>query len=144
MSADSHTTTGSEFSLLEAYAPQPKQTEFHLSAARYPLTEGGRGGGKSTALLWEAVYQCLTVPGCNCLLLRCTLTAMEKGGIEDMFTKQVPRAYYRAYNASKHIITFHNGSKLFFGHIKTDSDLVQYQGAEFLFIGWEELTQFYL
>jgi hypothetical protein len=67
---------------------------------------------------------------------------MEKGGIEDMFTKQVPRAYYRAYNASKHIITFHNGSKLFFGHIKTDSDLVQYQGAEFLFIGWEELTQF--
>ena len=57
MSADSHTTTGSEFSLLEAYAPQPKQTEFHLSAARYPLMEGGRGGGKSTALLWEAVYQ---------------------------------------------------------------------------------------
>ena len=101
MSADFHTTTGSEFSLLEAYGPQPKQAEFHLSAARYPLMEGGRGGGKSTALLWEAVYQCLTVPGCNCLLLRRTLTAMEKGGIEDMFTKQVPRAYYRAYNASK-------------------------------------------
>jgi hypothetical protein len=26
--------------------------------------------------------------------------------------------------------------------VKTDADLLQYQGAEFLFIGWEELTQF--
>ena len=26
--------------------------------------------------------------------------------------------------------------------MKTDADLLQYQGAEFLFIGWEELTQF--
>ena len=71
-----------------------------------------------------------------------TLTAMEKGGIEDLFKKQVPRSLYRRYNATKHVITFYNGSNLFFGHVKTDADLLQYQGAEFLFIGWEELTQF--
>src|SRR6516162_5463254 len=124
------------------YTPQPVQRKFHSSEARYPLLEGGRGGGKSTALLWEAVSQCLLVPGANCLLLRRTLTAMEKGGIEDLFKKQVPRSLYRRYNATKHVITFHNGSNLFFGHVKTDADLLQYQGAEFLFIGWEELTQF--
>jgi hypothetical protein len=124
------------------YTPQPVQRKFHASEARYPLLEGGRGGGKSTALLWEAISQCLLVPGANCLLLRRTLTAMEKGGIEDLFKKQVPRALYRRYNATKHVITFHNGSNLFFGHVKTDADLLQYQGAEFLFIGWEELTQF--
>ena len=45
-------------------------------------------------------------------------------------------------HATKHVITFYNGSNLFFGHVKTDSDLLQYQGAEFVFIGWEELTQF--
>jgi hypothetical protein len=67
---------------------------------------------------------------------------MEKGGIEDLFKKQVPRTLYRRYNATKHVITFYNGSNLFFGHVKTDADLLQYQGAEFLFIGWEELTQF--
>jgi len=124
------------------YRPQPKQEAFHASLATYPLSEGGRGGGKTTALLWEAISECLLVAGCNCLLLRRTLTAMEKGGIEDAFTKQVPKKLYRSYNASKHIVTFHNGSKLFFGHIKTDKDLMQYQGGEYLFIGWEELTQF--
>ena len=124
------------------YTPQPVQRKFHASEARYPLLEGGRGGGKSTALLWEAISQCLLVAGSNCLLLRRTLTAMEKGGIEDLFKKQVPRSLYRSYNATKHVITFYNGSNLFFGHVKTDADLLQYQGAEFLFIGWEELTQF--
>jgi len=82
------------------------------------------------------------VPGCNCLILRRTLTAVEKGGIEDHFSKYVPRQLYRRYNSTKHIVTFRNGSKLFFGHIKSDRDLLQYQGAEFLFIFWEELTQF--
>ena len=124
------------------YTPQPKQQEFHESPARYPLAEGCRGGGKTTSLLWEAIAQCLLVPGANCLLLRRTLTAMEKGGIEDQFVKQVPRGLYRSYNASRHVVRFANGSCLFFGHIKTDADLMQYQGAEFLFIGWEELTQF--
>ena len=66
------------------YTPQPVQRKFHASEARYPLLEGGRGSGKSTALLWEAVSQCLLVPGANSLLLRRTLTAMEKGGIEDL------------------------------------------------------------
>lgn len=124
------------------YEPRPVQRRFHLSPATYPLMEGGRGGGKTMALLWEAIITCLSVDGCNCLLLRRTLTAVEKGGIEDHFVKYVPRELYRRYNSSKHIVTFGNGSKLFFGHIKSDRDLMQYQGAEFLFVGFEELTQF--
>jgi hypothetical protein len=39
------------------YTPQPVQRKFHSSEARYPLLEGGRGGGKSTALLWEATTE---------------------------------------------------------------------------------------
>jgi hypothetical protein len=123
------------------YVPHPgPQAAFHKCEAKYPLMEGGRGGGKSLALLWEAIWMCWLVPGCNCLLLRRTLTAVEKGGIEDLFWKKVPKRIYKHF--SKHIVTFYNGSKLFFGHIKADRDLLQYQGAEFVFIGWEELTQF--
>jgi hypothetical protein len=29
------------------YTPQPVQRKFHASEARYPLLEGGRGGGKN-------------------------------------------------------------------------------------------------
>ena len=131
-----------ELDLSLYYTPRPVQERFHASRATYPLMEGGRGGGKTMALLWEAILTCVSVDGSNCLLLRRTLTAVEKGGIEDHFTKYVPRSLYHRYNSTKHIVTFNNGSKLFFGHIKSDRDLMQYQGAEFLFIGWEELTQF--
>lgn len=48
-------------------------------------------------------------------------------GIEDLFIKQVPKQLYRSDNASKHVVRFPNGSNLFFGHIKTDADLLQYQ-----------------
>ena len=51
---------------------------------------------------------------------------------EDLFKKQVPRWLYCRYNATKHVITFYDGSNLFFGHVKTDADLLQYQGAEFV------------
>src|SRR5215472_4873744 len=85
------------------YRPQLVQRKFHESRARYPLLEGGRGGGKSTALLWEAITQCILIPGCNCLLLRRTLTSMEKGGIEDLFTKSVPAHLYYRYNASRKV-----------------------------------------
>ena len=124
------------------YKPQFKQKLFHNSKARYPLMEGGRGGGKSLALLWEAIYQCVIVEKCNCLLLRRTLSAAEKGGIEDHFIKYIPRKLYKNWNGSKHCATFHNGSQLFFGYIEGDQDLGQYQSAEFLFIGFDEITQF--
>lgn len=133
--------SGETHRLSEYYTPRLWQIDFHACNARYPLAEGGRGGGKSTAVLWEVIRDCLNVPKCNCLILRRTLTGAEKG-IEDLFTKAVPRSLYRRYNAQRHVVTFHNGSKLFFGHIKSDKDLAQYQSAEFLTIAWEELTQF--
>lgn len=136
-------------SIGDFYTPQNRldgsagpQTLFHASPARYPLLEGGRGGGKSAALCWEAIRECIEAPGCNCLLLRRTLTASEKGGIENYFLKFVPRRLYKNWNGQGHVATFRNGSQLFFGHIKSDRDLSQYQSAEFLFIGWDELTQF--
>ena len=124
------------------YQPNSSQKLFHASKAKYPLLEGSRGGGKTLANLWEAIRCCLEVPGSNCLLLRRTLSSSEKGGIEDHFTKYIPKTIYSNYNASKHTVFFPKGSKLFFGHIKSETDLIQYQGPEYLYIGWEELTQF--
>ena len=131
-----------KYDIAKYYRPQPVQRKFHKSLARYPLMEGGRGGGKSLALLWEAIWQCILVPGSNSLLLRRTITAAQKGGIEDHFLKYVPRDFYWGFNGSSHCVTFDEGSKLFFGHIRNDQDLAQYQSSEFLFIGWDELTQF--
>jgi hypothetical protein len=118
------------------------QHQFHASPARYPLQEGTRGGGKTIALLWEGIRTALVTPGSNNLLLRRILKSAEMGGIEDHFLKYVPKGIYRQYNGQKHTVHFHNASNLFFGHIKADSDLKQYQGPEYLYVGWDELTQF--
>lgn len=118
------------------------QHQFHASAAKYPLQEGTRGGGKTIALLWEGIRSALVVPGSNNLLFRRILKSAEMGGIEDHFLKYVPKGIYRHYNGQKHTVHFHNQSNLFFGHIKSDTDLKQYQGPEYLYVGWDELTQF--
>jgi hypothetical protein len=118
------------------------QHQFHASTARYPLQEGTRGGGKTLALLWEGIRSACEVPGSNNLLLRRTLKSSQQGGIEDHFLKYVPKGIYRQYNGQQHTVYFHNKSNLFFGHIKADSDLKQLQGPEYLYVGWDELTQF--
>src|SRR5215472_9412196 len=48
------------------------------------------------------------------------------------------------FNESKHVVTWWNGSTTRFGYCKRESDVYQYQGAEFLFIAIDELTLFTL
>jgi hypothetical protein len=56
----------------------------------------------------------------------------------------VPRTEYKKYNESKHVVTWKNGSTTRFGYCRNENDVYQYQGAEFLFIGLDELTHFTL
>src|SRR4029077_18869840 len=49
---------------------------------------------------------------------------------------------YRSYNEAKHIVTWRNGSTTRFGYCRNENDVYQYQGAEYLFIGLDELTHF--
>ncbi len=51
---------------------------------------------------------------------------------------------YRSYNEAKHVVTWNNGSTTRFGYCRNENDVYQYQGAEFLFIGIDELTHFTL
>ena len=56
----------------------------------------------------------------------------------------MPRDLYRNYNEAKHLVTWTNGSTTRFGYCRNENDVYQYQGAEFLFIGIDELTHFTL
>ena len=51
---------------------------------------------------------------------------------------------YKSYNDAKHVVTWRNGSTTRFGYSAGENDIYQYQGAEFLFIGIDELTLFTL
>ena len=127
----------------DCYKAFPRQKEFHESKAKYRLFGGAAGPGKTKALLWEAIRQALIVDGCDTLLLRRTYPELESSLIS-YFRRDVPRWMYRNYNESKHLVTWTNGSTTKFGYCRNESDVYQYQGAEFFFIGIDELTHFTL
>ena len=125
------------------YKPFDRQKQFHKSGAKYRLFGGAAGPGKSKALLWEAIYQALEVKGSDTLLLRRTYPVLE-ASLLTHFRRDVPRVAYKSYNEAKHLVTWCNGSTTRFGYCRNESDVYQYQGAEFLFIGIDELTHFTL
>src|SRR6266478_2059766 len=129
--------------LSESYEPFDRQKQFHLSPARYRLFGGAAGPGKTKALLWEAIFQAILVDGADTLLLRRTYSELESSLLA-YFRRDVPQALYKSYNESKHLVTWTNGSTTRFGYCRNESDVYQYQGAEFLFIGIDELTHFTL
>jgi hypothetical protein len=127
----------------EVYTPFPRQKEFHESPAKYRLFGGAAGPGKTKALLWEAIFQAHDHPCVDTLLLRRTFPELETS-LLTYFRRDVPREMYASYNDSKHVVTWKNGSTTRFGYSASESDIYQYQGAELVFIGIDELTLFTL
>ncbi|HYL82777.1 MAG TPA: phage terminase large subunit [Candidatus Angelobacter sp.] len=137
----SNTSGKGPLRISDCYKAFPRQKQFHESKAKYRLFGGAAGPGKTKALLWEAIRQALKVAGCDTLLLRRTYPELESSLLA-YFRRDVPRSLYKSYNESKHLVTWKNGSTTRFGYCRTESDVYQYQGAEFLFIGIDELTHF--
>jgi hypothetical protein len=125
------------------YAAFPKQRRFHLSPAKYRLFGGAAGPGKTKALLMEAIGQAHDFPGVNTLLLRRTYPELE-GSLLQYFRRDVPRSAYKSFSETKHQVEWLNGSTTRFGYCANESDVYQYQGGEYLFIGIDELTHFTL
>jgi phage terminase large subunit len=125
------------------YVPFPKQQQFHASPAKYRLFGGAAGPGKTKALLMEAILQAHEYAGANTLLLRRTFPELEQSLLL-YFRRDVPAELYRGFNESKHVVTWWNGSTTRFGYCQSESDVYQYQGGEFLFVGVDELTMFTL
>jgi len=125
------------------YEPFPKQCQFHASPAKYRLFGGAAGPGKTKALLMEAVLQAVQHPGVNTLLLRRTFPELE-ASLLHYFRRDVPRHLYVAFHESKHLVEWTNGSTTRFGYCASEHDVYQCQGAEYLFIGIDELTLFTL
>jgi len=134
---------GGPLRFADCYDAFPRQRQFHGSPAKYRLFGGAAGPGKTKALLWETIWQAHEVDGADTLLLRRTYPELESSLLAQ-FRRDVPRKLYRNYNESKHLVTWPNGSTTRFGYCRNENDVYQYQGAEFLFIGIDELTHFTL
>lgn len=121
------------------YEPNDKQAIFHNSTATEVVYGGAKGGGKSCALVMEALVYGMEYAGANIYLFRETYEVLEANLISE-WKEKVPEALYE-YNESKHIAKLVNGSVVRFRYVRSFRDAQIYQGRSFDFVGVDELTK---
>lgn len=137
------------------HRPTPKQRAFLLLPHREAFFGGAAGGGKSDALLMGAL-QYADVPGYSALILRRTLGELKlPGGLLERSTEWLgPFLQERIvrYVASEHTYYFPtidpstgesaSSAKLTFGYIGESTAYTRYQGSEFDYVAFDEVTHF--
>jgi PBSX family phage terminase large subunit len=119
--------------------PNEKQRLFLADNHRHCAYGGARGGGKSWAVRVKATLLCCRWEGLKVLIVRKTYKELINNHIVPL-QAMLPREVAR-YNKTEKVFTFVNGSTIWFGYCANDSDLDQYQGAEYDVIFFDEATQ---
>lgn len=130
--------------ILRLGSPSAKQKLFLKDKHRYVAYGGARGGGKSWAVQRKAILLCFKHAGIKILIVRRTYAELLNNHINVMNSLLAGIA---RYNKSDKMFTFPNGSTIKFGYCSNDSDLGQYQGAEYDVIFIDEaclLTEYQL
>ena len=122
------------------YKPTPKQAAFHASVANEILYGGAAGGGKTKALIMDALFRTLTYPGTTAVIFRRSYRELEDTDIKEALASY-PRELAR-YNAGRHEFLLKNGSKILFRHCENAQDRFLYSGIEIQFLYFDELTSF--
>lgn len=123
------------------HSPTIKQHAFCWLDHEEALFGGQAGGGKSDAILMSAL-QYVDHPGYAALILRKSYPDLAQPGAIMARAKEWLRNQDCKWNEQLKEFTFPSGAKLAFGYLKRDDDVYQYQGAEYQYIGFDELTQF--
>ena len=121
--------------------PTVKQAQFLLCDATEALFGGAAGPGKSSALLMAAL-QYVEVPHYSALILRRTYRDLALPGALMDRAKEWLMDTDAKWNEIQHCWTFPSGAKVQFGYLESETDKYRYQGAEFIAILPDELTQF--
>jgi hypothetical protein len=122
--------------------PTERQQLFlSVNRVREAFYGGAAGGGKSSCLLMAAL-EYVDVPGYSALLLRKNFADLNKPGALMSRAHEWLYGSGARWNESKHQWTFPSGATLTFGYLESENDKYQYLGAEYQFIGFDEVTQF--
>ena len=122
------------------WSPQPAQARFMQRTENEVLYGGAAGGGKSDALVIEALRQ-VEIPHYRGLIIRKTFPQLRE--LIDKTMRYYKPVFPKArYNSSTHCWTFPSGAKIYFGSLNHAQDKYNYQGQAYDFIGFDELTHF--
>lgn len=124
------------------WAPTDRQSAFLACDDFEVLYGGAAGGGKSDALLIDAL--CLQHGGPDNSHHRAVLFRRSFPELRDLIDRAlelypliVPGA---SYNQTEKVWTFPSGAKVEFGYLQHDNDRLKYRGRAWNYIGFDELT----
>lgn len=121
--------------------PSTTQKVFLWTNALEALFGGRAGGGKSSALLMAAL-QYVDVPGYNAILFRRTFADLAlPGALMDRAKDWLSDYDDVRWNANSYTFTFPSSARITFGYLNNTSDYLRYKGAEFQFVGMDEVTE---
>lgn len=114
------------------------QEEF-CSRGEFEVLYGGQAGpGKTDCLIALATRQ-IDHPKYSGLIMRRTFPQLQE--IIDRCHELYPQLQ-GVYKATEHRWYFPSGAKITLGHMQHENDKYNYQGKEYQFVGFDELTQF--
>lgn len=126
------------------FEPTPKQSAFLLmNDCKEILYGGAAGGGKSVAQLMGAL-QFVDIPGYSAILFRKTYADLSLPGALIDMSKQWLMPFVETkevkWSEKEKQYVFPSGATLNFGYLESPNDCYRYQGAEFQYIGMDEVT----
>jgi predicted phage terminase large subunit-like protein len=121
--------------------PSMTQKVFLRTYALEALFGGSAGGGKSSALLMAAL-QYVDIPNYSAIIFRRTYADLAlPGAIMDRFTSWIAHYDDVRWNSNNYTAIFPSGARISFGYLNNSQDYLRYKGAEFQFIGMDEVTE---
>lgn len=122
------------------WKPQERQGMFQSRPEYEALYGGAAGGGKSDALVAEALRQ-VHIPHYKGIIFRKTFPQLRELILKSqrIYKAAFPDA---VYNSTEHVWRFPSGARIYFGSMPNKDSYLNYQGLSFAFIGFDELTHF--